>query len=365
MKQINVDLRIYLAKNFGDDLFLKIIANRYPNVLFHACPAVKYDKKLVPKNVIMHDSKKEILLNKILHKLKFYHLDTTSKISRCCDFTLIVGGSIFQQHPTWKYSRGRLEIFHNLNKEYYILTCNFGPYQDAAFLRCHQKVIAGARDVCFRDVDSYKTFSRLPNVRYAADMALSLEQPADDKPTKKVAISVIDLSWRSQLKHLTQYYTNLMVKIAKQYITQGFEVCLMSFSDHEGDPKAVEQIFNKLTKAEQLRTQRYYYDGDVDSTIAKINGCSIVVASRFHANILGFLLRKKVLPVIYSNKTRNLLNDMDFDGQIIDIEGLNQEYVENFEVEPIKSKAKNCDALIKSADEQFLELDKKLKKEAS
>ena len=44
-----------------------------------------------------------------------------------------------------------------------------------------------------------------------------------------------------------------------------------------------------------------------------------VIATRFHAMILGLAENKPVLPIIYSDKTINVLNDLNFEGEIIDL----------------------------------------------
>ena len=46
----------------------------------------------------------------------------------------------------------------------------------------------------------------------------------------------------------------------------------------------------------------------------------IIVGTRFHANVIGFAMHKKVIPVIYNDKTRNLLDEIHFEGSSIDIE---------------------------------------------
>ena len=48
----------------------------------------------------------------------------------------------------------------------------------------------------------------------------------------------------------------------------------------------------------------------------------VIVGGRFHANILGLLLRKSIIPVLYSDKTLNVLKDMNIDAPVIDIRNL-------------------------------------------
>ena len=44
-----------------------------------------------------------------------------------------------------------------------------------------------------------------------------------------------------------------------------------------------------------------------------------MVATRFHAMILGLSAKKKVLPLIYNLKTRTALEDLSFNGACYDI----------------------------------------------
>lgn len=48
----------------------------------------------------------------------------------------------------------------------------------------------------------------------------------------------------------------------------------------------------------------------------------IVVGSRFHANILGLILNKTIIPMVYSEKTLNVLKDINFKGRVFDIREL-------------------------------------------
>ena len=48
----------------------------------------------------------------------------------------------------------------------------------------------------------------------------------------------------------------------------------------------------------------------------------VIVGGRFHANILGLLLSKSIIPVLYSDKTLNVLKDMNIDAPVIDIRNL-------------------------------------------
>lgn len=55
---------------------------------------------------------------------------------------------------------------------------------------------------------------------------------------------------------------------------------------------------------------------------------SIVVGSRFHANILGLVLGKTIIPLSYSKKTDNALKDIGYTENIIDIKNIEKWNIE-------------------------------------
>lgn len=357
---MKVDLRIYLAKNFGDDLFLEIISSRYKNIEFIAYPILKYSKNDINSNVIMKNNIIIRKYNNFCDKFKLYGIKTNRIIAKKCDATIIVGGSIFQEEKNWHYYKKKLSLFSNLSNNYYILSCNFGPYNTNEFYNIHRGIISKAKDVCFRDQKSYNLFSDLPNVRYSSDIVFSLDTTNYKiKEEKKVVISIIDLQWRDKLNMFQNDYENKMIEIINYFVSKDYEVTLMSFSKHEGDESAIERIMNNLEKEIISKVNTYYYEGNIKEALDEIASCQIIVASRFHANILGLLFNKTIIPIIYSNKTMNLLNDINFTGKQSTIEDINNFKID-FSDDDLHYKV-NVDNQIESAKHQFQELDIMLK----
>lgn len=88
-----------------------------------------------------------------------------------------------------------------------------------------------------------------------------------------------------------------------------------------------------------------------------ISNSSIVICSRFHATILGILAGKPVIPIVYSDKTIHMLNDIGFKGLVIDIRNLNSSYYpQDFDLE--KQRFFGCNALNRESQKQFWGLDK-------
>ena len=59
---------------------------------------------------------------------------------------------------------------------------------------------------------------------------------------------------------------------------------------------------------------QYLYSGDPEAMLTAMNNCRCLVATRFHAMILGWVLQKNVVPVIYSGKQTQVLKDVRFTG---------------------------------------------------
>jgi colanic acid/amylovoran biosynthesis protein len=65
--------------------------------------------------------------------------------------------------------------------------------------------------------------------------------------------------------------------------------------------------------------EKYCYRGNIEEALDTIGDSQVIVGTRFHANILGFLMNKVVIPIAYSDKTTNVLSDLKFSGKIFDI----------------------------------------------
>lgn len=89
----------------------------------------------------------------------------------------------------------------------------------------------------------------------------------------------------------------------------------------------------------------------------------LLIAARFHANILALLLGIGIIPIIYSQKTINLLKDIDFNKTLIDMENLQLQYDEKVIDASIDYKF-NLESTIIKAKKQFEKLNDFLGSEA-
>jgi len=338
---MKIYLKSYLAENFGDDLFIKILMQRYPNHKFYAISDGfdNYSKKY--SNLKVYSNR---FLFKLIGKFKL-----EKYLANKCDLVLTLGGSMFIENSIKDKDR---EFAIGKNKQY-ILGANFGPYITKEYFENARNDFEKAEDVCFREKYSYELFKDLPNVRHAPDIAFLTDvSKVKSKNSKKVVISVIDCEQRKS-KECRENYENKIIEMISFFDRLGYEITLASLCKYEGDEEAVNRIMAKCNP------NVHFFKGNLEETLEIFADSEIVVGTRFHANIIGMLLGKTVIPVIYSKKITNILDDIGFNGVRIDIDK-----IENFDINELndlsKNRVENLNELIKKANLHFMNLDKLL-----
>lgn len=339
-------LSAYTNINLGDDLFLKVIDDRYickficlsSNKYIYKYKHIKFINRYVTKIIYK-------LKNKFNIKLPYNFL-----INKC-ENIIIIGGSMFIE------GKSKMSQIYNLSKSIYILGSNFGPYKTEKFFKEYKEVFNHVKDICFREEHSYELFKDLPNVRYASDIVFTLDT-SNIKITnnKKVVISVIDCNKKINSKY-TEIYEEKIMDLIKLFYVKSYEITLMSYCKFEGDEFAIERIISKLDD-EKIRENinKYFYNGNIEEALNVIGDCQVVVGTRFHANILGLVMNKTIIPIAYSDKTLNVLEDMNFKGKVFDIRDM-----DNFNVDSLTDEDLNYKLDVsyqkKDAQRQFEKLD--------
>lgn len=348
-------LKAYTVKNLGDDLFIKIICQRYQNqftIIYNGSTPTSL-KKLnnlhISKNVIFR-IKRKILKNHTIKNHKEINLKKRN------DIYVNIGGSLFIEPKNQNFHNFFCEYIENYIP-YYIIGCNFGPYYTNEYKhQVYQKVFKNANEVCFRDSNSYKLFEKYDNIHKASDIIFNLDTSRINmKKSKKVIFSIIDCSKKMEGNY-QPIYEQKIIEMIRKFLNLNYQIVLMSFCKKENDEVAIQSIISKLNN-EKNKINTYFYNGNIEEAINVLADSSIIIGSRFHANILGLLLRKAIIPIIYSNKTINILNDIGFHGKIIDIRDIS-----NFDTSTLSEHdfTYKCDISkqINEASKQFKELDK-------
>ena len=342
---MKVFVNAYLENNLGDDLFMDILVNRYKNHQFYA---LTNSYEATCSNV--HKIKNKYFI-KLIRKLNLKPI-----IANRFDLVVTIGGSVYMETSSkHKFSLGK--------NPYYILGTNFGPYKTKEYFNNAHEFFKKAEDVCFREKYSYDLFSDLQNVRYASDIIFSLDV-SNIKITnnKKIVFSIISCKDKINEKY-TQEYEKAIISLTKFFIEKGYEICFMSFCKLEHDEEAIENILAKCDEKIKEKITTYYYRGNRKEAIEILADSQIIVGGRFHANILGMLLGKTVIPMMYSDKTKNVLDDMKYEGKTIDIRNLHEFDAFKLLLEKDLQYKKDVSFQIKDAQNHFRKLDEILKKE--
>lgn len=350
----------YFAKNLGDDLFLKVLFDRYPNVRWDLLTANRNYNHIFKEynNVNIIYSYRDVKIGKSSFNL-FFKINEFLKYSRYDGF-IIIGGSLFMQSPAWKMKKKEreylLENFKRKNKPTYILGANFGPYKDPSFFREYKEMFREFNDVCFRDQYSFKLFMDQDHIRVAPDIIFGITPPTVQKEFKKIGISLINLKNRENLKEFQEGYVNKIVQIIEKYIHLGYKITLFSYCEIEGDLEIAKTVQFRVRDIYQGKIEIINYEGNIDDFLRRFSGCEIIIGTRFHSIILALLNNQPVYPIIYSDKTFNVLKDIGLEKEVTHIKDLEKIDAENVLTSAINNKLKS-EGDIKEAENHFMKLD--------
>ena len=175
---------------------------------------------------------------------------------------------------------------------------------------------------------------------------------------KRAIISVISCKYKLDDKYSANY-RNTIIELIEFLDKQNYELCLMSFCKEEKDEEEIEEIIKQCNDNIKEKIKKYYYNGNIDEALNVLGDSSIIFGSRFHANILGLLLNKTIIPIIYSDKTLHVLEDMNIKSKYIDIRKLDEFSVKELTQKDLTNVIDIQEQKVK-AEEHFKEIDKVL-----
>lgn len=322
MRKILVDA--YLALNLGDDLFLKILFEKYPKVKFEMINVNAQYKDIFA----VYENVKIIEDKMYKFKVKLW----TSYLAKDYDALIFIGGSIFIQFDQWEkqynFRKKIINAFYKQNKKIFILGSNFGPYDDKNFVKKYEDLFKKCTDICFRDYYSYNLFLHLENVRLEPDIVFQYSHENNKKIKNSIGFSVISLDDREDLVIHKKEYISKLKELTLEAVKRGKTVYFFSFCEHQGDLLMINEILdglNLLGKVESIN-----YTGDINKFISKFSMMESIIGVRFHACILSQVFNQGLFPIIYSDKTYNVLSDINLVEMykyISDIKNLDVNYV--------------------------------------
>lgn len=358
-------LKGYFRKNLGDDLFFHMILSRYKNQ-FESLDIGEYDPlanfdNFKGKRNFAHKIV-DLVWDKVFNKYKL--MESINK--KNYDLMVYIGGSIFIENSNYKKYYNK-KSFEKNYIPYYFIGSNIGPFHNHDFLDYMiDEVYNKASDISLRDKSSYNLIKdKIDVARYNPDIIFDLKScfELNSKESYKLSksesilFSIIDIKDRN-IDISREEYLNILVKMIKRVVSDGKKVGLMSFCSYEGD----EDIITDILKSDLLKDEdisKYFYRGDMKEALEYLNNFDIIAGSRFHSHIIGLALGKYILPIPYSDKSINVLEDMSYKGEIIDLRNILNYKLDDFDVNNLKSYV-DTEKYKKNSEKHFLKLDEVL-----
>ena len=292
-------IRAYCQSNLGDDLFVLQLARRYPDTQFYLYALGENQNAFRNQPNLILPGTWDRIRRKLNHTLPIPGKEVFD--GQGTDGRVAIGGSVFWEGAPTDYLEGTFLIGANCEDSY-----------SPAYRQRLGSALASAAGCCFRDRFSYEQFRGLPGVTWAPDVLYGWAPAQSPRPGRGIGISVVARKGVFQDDSLREAYYNAIAGLCDLCREEHIPVKLLGFCRSEGDKDAMEAIRARTADPENLTC--VLYEGDVDAFLEEMNGCETILATRFHAMILGWVLGKNVVPILYSSKQTHVLEDAGFQG---------------------------------------------------
>lgn len=357
-----------IEKNIGDDLFIYSVCNRYKDKIFYIDKNAQYGDLAKINNLRFSRllklwnrisiSEPQNITKKMIKKVVLSILEVF--IGKKNTVIYIVGNAFKNNRYKGPEQINWLKDRKRISEKFYLLSTNFGPYNDYRWKQDCQSEFRDMTDVCFRDKYSFELFKDDLTIRYSPDAVLSLKpEYINNNMNNTVIISLIDCQMCSRgtlINNISEDYENKLFEISKFYIKKGLNVVLLT-SNNAQDYPAASRIKNKIN---DNKVTIFEYKGNFKEVFKLYSKSNYVISTRLHTMILSWIYNIPVLPIVYDIKIQNLLESYNFKNPYIDIFK-----IKDFDVSKLDSifenyQFDNCEKIKEKSVEQFLKLDENL-----
>jgi len=325
---MKIYLDSYLNNNLGDDLMIDLVCKRYSFCDFYVGNSNCLDNSACANNNL-HVVKSFIptqreyikrIINKIISYLGFPKIQLMRNMnSQVFDLNLTLGGSVYMQvtESSWINKVRDEEYVIKKCKKNAVIGCNFGPFSDKNFKIRHCELFKKYDVVTFRDKFSYNLFADMENTKCYPDILFNLQLKSI--PAGRLGISVNSLNNIGISKNKEKYIRGIERIIS--FYEDKYDIWLLSFCENEGDLDACEEIIKRFGLEKKISI---YNHTKVEDSLEFLRTFNAMICTRFHASVLAIILGIPFVPIIYSDKTTNMLDDIGYNGYRWDIKNGNE-----------------------------------------
>ena len=274
----------YFDRNFGDDYMIKTTLEHLPEVKF-----------------VIGDTKGVSQMLRRLDNVKISDEETEK--------TLRVIGSGFMVNSPEAFITELLWLIKGKKEPEWCIGCNIEPFKNPLFEWVIRKKLEKYELITARDKKSYEWLQKnckKARVEYFPDILFSMEG-LPRATGNKLGISLIH---RSGDEENCTYY-RAMAEIADHWVeATGQKVILFAFDSGMEDDVFACDCVKKMMKHPQMAEYSIHREGG--EIIEGYTQCRKIIGARFHSIVLAIKMGIDVYPIIYRNKTKNLLEDIGY-----------------------------------------------------
>ena len=308
---MNILLKGYIDRNFGDDLMLRIAARglKDHNVLLD-----------VPENDLAY----------IYERYGLPHYSGGDFQSEC---TVTGSGFIIRSKIGMLYRTKEILEQRRSKAKKAVLGCNISDFTVTGAEWLIRRHISGYDFITVRDSYSHNYIRRnTPRVKceYYPDIVFSIPDSMlfETENEGALGITAYNPLGRNSVevfRKLAYTADNFIEKTGKKVLIFAFDTGL------ENDSAAARSIARFCRNIENVEI----IDNDANDAILKnLPRCSKLIAIRFHGMVLGLRMGIPIVPIAYSNKMLNVLRDLEYRGKIFGASEFESEELLEQAVEP-------------------------------
>ena len=122
-------------------------------------------------------------------------------------------------------------------------------------------------------------------------------------------------------------YERFLIENIKSEIGNGNIIKLFSFCKFEGDDIAIEKLLRKFDVSENDKIKVISYEGNIERFLTEFMNIDRLISTRFHATVLGLIFKIPQHPLMYSDKTLNMLNDLGYKGSYTKVKQIRNKHL--------------------------------------
>lgn len=224
---------------------------------------------------------------------------------------------------------------------------SIGPFHSTRDQKWCLRALSLMDSVLVRDYQSkllIDSATKRINTHVSFDLALSwnmahLDIKSEQKPAL-IGLSTTERAFGKCQKSHTDN-CNRLVKAFEQILNKSNEVKIRILSvcsdERDGDNTISTHIFEMLRKKWGARIEIVIYrEGKIDEILHSISECSLLIAARMHAGIMGMLFTIPVYQIAYAVKIRNFFTHTELSTQYLyDHDNISQQSLYEFMVDAL------------------------------